>query len=255
MSLKVTVLGSGGSDGVPRIGCSCYVCSSTNPKDKRLRPSILIEKNGKKILIDCGPDFREQALKNNISFVDAVIITHTHADHIMGIHELKQAHNKYKPTPVYIHENDFQTFQEIFSFTFNPTDKIYYKFTKPFLFKDYEEISIDGVTLQTIVQLHGKIQSQGIIIDNFAYCTDVNGFSEKSIAMLKGIDTMILDCLRPSFSPSHFGIDAMLEFIQQIQPKQVYLTHINHDISHDEFSRILPSNVAPCYDGLEIFIK
>ena len=206
-------------------------------------------------MIDCGPDFRAQALRHNIKFVDAVIVTHTHADHIMGIHELKQAHNKFKATPVYVHENDFADFERMFGFSFNPTDKIYYKFTQPITYKSYDLLEIGDVKVQTIEQFHGVIKSQGIVIDNFAYCTDVKSFSEESIQHLYNLDVLVLDCLRPSFSPSHFGLDALLEFVEKIKPKQVYLTHINHDTTHEEFKKILPPNIEPCFDGMEVHVK
>jgi len=257
--IKCTILGCGGSMGVPQIGCQCSVCSSNAPKNSRLRSSILIESENTKILVDATPDLRQCALKYNISKLDAVIITHAHSDHFSGIDDLKPIYHNggCEPIKTFLTQETYDRIGFSYDYIFNNVGSPIYK---PILDKniiqEFDVLQIGDITIQLFPQIHGEnMTSLGLRIEDFAYSTDVNEFPDKSYDVLKGVQTWIVDCLRYHYAPTHATFEQTLKWIEEISPKQAYLTHMAHEIDFNEISKILPSGVAPLYDGKIIQIK
>lgn len=252
----ITVLGSGTSSGVPTIGCKCEVCTSNNPKDKRLRTSILIKSQNTNIVIDSGPDFRQQMLLHNVDNLDAIVYTHSHYDHIAGFDDLR-AYNFIHSKPINIVANQ-ETMNKL-----KIVNDYAFKIPKQIgggiplintLTISYEEFTINDIKLIPIKLYHGKLEVLGFRIGNFAYCTDTNYIPNESMAKLKDLDTLIIDGLKYENHPTHFSISQSIEVINQLKPKIAYLTHISHDISHDDCESKLPNNIHLAYDGLKIIL-
>lgn len=253
--LHFTVLGSGTSSGVPIIGCSCKVCTSTNPKNKRLRSSCLIEADGKNLLIDTSPDLREQALRYGIKCVDAVLYTHRHADHIHGIDEMR-VYNALsgKEIPVY---GDISTLNHLtrnFKYIFNPSST--YPSLTPRLEAHVVSGQFDccGVSVQMIPCHHGTFLTANYRVGNGAWLTDTNGIPDESYELLKGLDVLFLDGLRLKPHPTHFHLEEALKVARKIGAKKTYLIHLTDDYDHDEFNKQLPAGVELAYDGLKVNI-
>lgn len=262
--MKTEFLGTGTSFGVPFIGCSCPVCSSRNPKDKRLRSSILIYgEKGERILVDCGPEFRIQALRAGITGIDAVLITHPHADHIFGLDDLR-IFSKKKSIPVYSNKETIEDLKIKFSYVITGAQP---GTTQP----NFNFISIDSpleigtVKLIPVPLLHGKIKNTGWRWENTAYLTDCNFIPETSFELLKGVKTLIIDSIRitPHPHPTHYCMPESLPAIIRINPEKVWYTHLGHDSSrkqikewvrqqkkkHPELRNIC---INPAWDGLII---
>lgn len=251
--IKVTVLGSGTSKGVPEVGCKCRVCTSTDSRDKRLRASVLVETNGMRILIDPSPDFRQQALNNNIVDIDAVLITHTHYDHVGGIDDLRPFCG-YENMPVYLQQNVNDDLHRRLDYCFR---EVHYPGVPRFetIVIDKEEFLINGLKVIPIEVMHGKLSIRGYRIGDFAYITDAKTISEDEIEKLKGVDTLILNGLRDKDHFAHLTISEALDIIKTIKPRKAFLTHLNHEAGlHEELCQRLPANVQPAYDGLIITI-
>ncbi len=251
-----TVLGSGTSSGVPTIACKCSVCTNDNPKDKRLRSSILIQSKNTNIVIDSGPDFRQQMLINNVCHLDAIIYTHSHFDHIAGFDDLR-AFNFINGKPVNIIANQ------------ETMDKLMivneYAFKAPIQIGggiplinthiiDDRDFIINDIRFTPIQLLHGKIKVLGFRIGNFAYCTDTNFIPDESFEKLMNLDCLIIDGLKYDKHPTHFSISESIDVINKLKPKISYLTHISHDVSHNEGEETLPKNIHLAYDGLKIIL-
>lgn len=255
--MKFTILGCGGSMGVPQLCCDCRVCKSDNPKNIRTRCSLLIENNDKKILVDTTPDFREQALKNNIRSLDALIYTHVHYDHIAGIDEVKPIafNNKDRVLETYMTSETRESL-EITNFYAFKSHSVYRPFLKANTIDYYEKRNIANTEIQFFKQGHGEnFSSLGIRVGNLAYSTDVNSLPKESVDVLKGVDVWILDCLRYNWAPTHFTFEKTLEMIDLVKPKKTYLIHMAHEIDYEEIKKLLPDNVLPAYDGLVIDLK
>lgn len=261
--MEVLVLGSGTSTGVPLPGCACEVCTSSDPKDYRNRTSILIQTDhGKNILIDTSPDLRQQALTFKIRKIDAVIYTHSHADHILGLEDLRPFNFVHRNSiPIYATENTTSGLKRCFDYIFNP-DPDYegglLAQVSLTTITEKDAFVVEGVKVQPIPLYHGKMLVLGFRIGNFAYCTDCNQIPESSIEALKGVDTLIIDALRfnkHGKHGTHFTIEESIEEIKKINPKQAYLTHMTHLISHSRDSALLPAGVAFAYDGLKFEIS
>ena len=253
-AMELTILGTGTSKGVPEVGCGCNVCRSNNPKDKRLRTSALLEVNGVKILIDASPDFRQQAIDNNIYNADCLLITHSHYDHVGGIDDLRPfcATGKF---PVFLKKDvnddlhrriDYCFRDELYpgvpSFQTNEID------SQPFFFK--------GIKVTPIQILHGKLPILGYRIGNFAYITDAKTIPEEELEKLKGLKVLVLNVLREREHFAHLSLNEALEIIEKIKPEKTYLTHFCHEIGlHEDFQSKLPPNVFAAYDGMKITIK
>jgi len=253
--MKLKFLGTGTSQGVPFIGCTHPVCLSQNPKDKRSRSSVLITTDeNKKILIDCGPDFREQMLSNNENKVDAVLITHEHNDHVIGLDDLRPIilRNK-KDMPIYCQTRTGIEIKNRFLYAFSedkypgaPSFEMNFIENKPFEILNTKIIPIEVI--------HYKIKIFGYKIKNTAYITDASAFSEKEKEKLKNLNYLIINCLRQDeLHPAHLILPQVLEIVNELQPKKTLLTHMSHNIGfHDEVNKSLPHNIQLAYDGLEI---
>lgn len=256
MSVKVTMLGCGSSTGVPEVGCTCAVCTSDNPKNKRLRVSIVVETGGKRLLIDTSPDLRAQALNCNISMIDAVLFTHGHADHIHGLDDLRQfSMLKDASIPVYADPVTLANLIQRFAYAFQPKpQRAWYRpsiIPHEIPVNPPEEFAVEGVRVMPFWQHHSEeTRSLGFRFGNFAYSTDVNGFPEESLAKLQGLDVWIVDCLRYTPSYTHSRLEITLEWIRKLKPKLAVLTHMAHQFEYETLSRELPTGVVPGYDGL-----
>lgn len=256
--MKILVLGCGTSTGVPLIGCNCKVCSSTNPKNKRLRPSILVSENNFDILIDTSPDLRTQALKFNIKNIDAVLYTHTHADHIFGIDDLrmfnylKNKDNKFKPIyiPIYASETAINFIKDKFDYIFKEKSQS----SKPYLIPNIITDSIEikhGLKITPIPAYHGKNLIYGYRINDFAYITDVSGIPERSFELLKGLNTLMIDALKYDPHPTHLSVEEAISVSDRISPAKTYFTHMGHNIDYEELHGLYtPDNFTPAFDGL-----
>lgn len=255
MNLKVTILGCGGSMGVPIIGNYWGKCDPKNPKNNRTRASIIVEKEGQRLLIDTSPDLRTQLLREHIDVVDAVLYTHAHADHIHGLNDLRAVcRNRSKPLDIYADSKALKEIVDSFSYAFTP-NLIEGLFFKPVLIP--HEITghfTHGIfDIMPINQNHGYSSSLGFRIDDFAYSTDVMHFDEEALKQLEGIKIWVVDCIRMTEHPTHASLDTTLSWIKHIKPERAYLTHMSEELDYDALLKILPKNVAPCYDGLNFF--
>ena len=252
--MKVTVLGSATSQGIPVIACECNVCKSTNPKDKRLRASILIQKDNKSIVIDSGPDFRQQMLNNNVSSLDCILFTHEHKDHIAGLDDVRAFNFKQKKAmEVYCSERVEYALKREYHYIFAenrypgvPSVNI------NLINKDRFQL-FNTIDIQPIEVLHYKLPVLGFRIDDFTYITDAKTISTEEKINIKGTKILIINCLRREEHMSHFNLKEALEFINEIKAETTYLTHISHLFgTHEEIEQELPANVFVAYDGLVI---
>lgn len=253
--IKVTVLGSGTSKGVPEIGCTCSTCMSPDPKDKRLRASVLVETRGMRILIDASPDLRQQALRQDLSSIDAVLLTHQHYDHVGGIDDLRPFCIS-KDVPVYANARTVQDLHNRIDYCFRqhpypgvPRLNLQQIDNEPFL--------IDGLKIIPVEVLHGKLPIFGYRIGNFAYVTDAKTIPAGEKEKLKNLDVLILNCLR--ITKEHFAhliLPEALALIEELKPRRAFLTHACHNLGrHADVARILPPGVGYAYDGEVIMIK
>ncbi len=253
--LKVTILGSGTSQGVPVIACNCEVCISNDPKDKRLRASIMISENGKNYVIDTGPDFRQQMLRENVQSLEAVIFTHHHKDHVAGLDDVRAFNFKQqKDMPIYCDLEVESALKREFSYVFNENNYPGIPKVMINLISKEKAFKIDdALELIPIEVMHYKMPVLGFRIKNFTYITDANYISEEEKEKIKGTEILIVNALRKTEHISHFNLQQALDFIAEINPKQAYLTHISHLMgTHKETSKELPPNVFIAYDGLVI---
>jgi len=253
--LKVTFLGTGTSQGVPVIACECRICRSEHAEDKRLRSSILIEKDGLCIVIDTGPDFREQMLRENVKKLDAVLFTHEHRDHIAGLDDIR-AFNfiAKKPVDVYGEERVFGMLQHEFPYIFSvkkypgvPEINFHLINEEPFKIKD--------MLIRPIRALHYKLPVLGFRIDDFAYLTDANFISDEEKEKLKDLKVFVICALRKQRHISHYTLNGALNLIREVKPRTAYLTHISHQMGlHSEIQGDLPENVFLAHDRLKVEI-
>lgn len=258
--MKITILGCGHSLGVPVIGCECAVCNSKNPKNRRLRVSVLVETGDNNIIIDTSPDFREQILSININRLDGVLYTHDHADHVHGIDDLRSFNILQKDViPVYSNSQILESLQKRFAYTFlpKPTENAMFR---PSLSANIlpdvpiYEFMVDKTKVTAFEQQHGKSITLGYRIGDFAYSTDVNELSDSAFEALDGVKCWVVDCLRYTPSYSHSHLEATLEWIARVKPEQAILTHMAHEFDYDKLSGELPAGVYPAYDGMVIEI-
>ena len=253
-SIKVTVLGSGTSKGVPEVGCECEVCRSTDPRDKRRRASVLVQTHGMNLLIDASADFRQQALDAHIYNLDAVLITHVHYDHIGGIEDLRPFCAT-GDLPLYVRKDVDTDLRERLAYCFkeHPYPGVP-KFDMRVI--DNYPFHINGLKITPIEVLHGSKPIFGYRIGNFAYVTDCKHISEIEKEKLEGLDVLMVNALRDRDHFAHFTVQEALDLIAEVKPGTAYLTHLNHEVeTHDFFDRRLPENVHPAYDGLVIEIN
>ena len=256
MTARVIVLGSGTSHGVPMIGCTCAVCRSTDPRDRRSRPSIYIDvDNGPKILVDTSTDLRQQALAHGIDRVDAILFTHSHADHIMGLDDVRRFNvMQAGAIPAYADERTANDLRRAFSYVFNPPGEKGGGIPQIALAAIDGRFAIGGVAVQPVPIFHGQRPILGFRIGSLAYLTDCSRLADEAWPLLDGLDVLIIDALRHRPHPTHFTVAEALQAVARIKPRQAYLTHICHDLPHDATNRSLPDGVALAYDGLVVTI-
>ena len=250
---KLTFLGTGTSQGVPMIGCNCEVCRSTDSHDKRLRASVYVEHEGLKILVDAGPDFREQMLREGISSVDAILLTHNHKDHTGGLDDIRAFNYlEKKATQIYCEKYVEDSLRMEYSYAFAenkypgaPEWDVHIIDSNPF--------TINGVEIIPIRGRHYKLPVLGYRFGNIAYCTDMNHIPEEEFEKLKGLDHFIINTVRRGHHISHFSLERALEIAAKVGAKHSWLTHLSHQLPvHSALSAEMPEGVLPAYDGLRI---
>lgn len=251
--MKITFLGTGTSQGVPLIACSCSVCLSGHSKDKRLRSSILIEEKGKTFVIDTGPDFRQQMLRENVTQLDAVLFTHEHKDHIAGFDDIR-AFNfiSRKKMDVYASARVQEAIKREFAYIFS--DFKYPGIPEINLFLlDNKSTVIHDVTVLPIEVMHYKLPVFGFRVNDFTYITDVNSISDAEKEKIKGSKVLVLSALRREPHISHFNLQQAVEMVKELKPEKAYFTHISHQLGlHEEVQKELPVNIELAYDGLKL---
>lgn len=251
--MKITFLGTGTSQGVPIIGSKHPVCLSDDSKDKRLRSSIMIEWDSYRYIIDCGPDFRQQLLREKVDNINGIVFTHEHADHTAGMDDIRPFTHKMGEVPLYVPERITDNLQQRFYYIFTrvnrypgaPSATIEIIYNKPFKLGTKKVIPIEF--------MHGKIPIYGYRIDNFAYLTDLKSISTSEKKKLRNLDVLVINALRIEPHPTHLCLKEALALIDEIKPKRAYLTHISHKLGfHVEVEKYLPENVFLAYDGLKL---
>jgi phosphoribosyl 1,2-cyclic phosphate phosphodiesterase len=259
MSLKITVLGSGTSSGVPTIGCKCPVCHSVDPRDNRLRPSILIDYCGRNIIIDTTPDFRTQVLRARVQHLDAIVYTHGHADHIMGLDDVRPFnYHQGGRIPMYAARPAFAIIERAFSYVFKNSSNSDERKAVPQLdvnLIDEAAFDVLGLRFEPIPLSHGRDTIFGFRFGNVAYLTDHSDIPASSLERLGGLDVLFLDALRHKPHPTHSTLSASTETAQKLQPKRTYFTHMCHDVPHAATEAALPPGIFLAYDGLEIEVE
>jgi phosphoribosyl 1,2-cyclic phosphate phosphodiesterase len=250
-SVELLFFGSGTSAGVPMIGCQCDVCTSTDPHDKRMRPSVVISYNGTRVLVDTTPELRLQAIAHNVHRIDAVVMTHAHADHMMGFDDLRRFNFVAGgPLNLWGEEATIAALKRCFGYAFEepPADMrvfrpyvISHPITGPF--------EIAGVTWAPIPLMHGSMPILGFRVGNLAYCTDVSFIPETTFPLLEGLDVLVLDALQHKKHITHFSVEQAIQAAQRIGAKQTLFTHIGHTLPHEATNRTLPPNIRLAYDG------
>ena len=252
MKAVLTVLGSGTSMGVPTIGCTCAVCNSADPHDRRSRPSVLIQYEGHTVLIDTTPDFREQALRESLRYLDAVLFTHAHADHILGFDDLRPlTFWREGKILVYGQAAVIERLRDVFRYIFEGD----YNFGGRGEIELREisgPVELFGACFLPVKVMHGSEEIYGYRFGSAAYVTDFSEIPEESMAQLTGLDILFLDALRRRPHPTHSTLENSVRLVERLQPKRTFFTHISHDLGHEETNRSLPENVRLAHDGLKL---
>lgn len=254
--MRITFLGTGTSQGVPLISCKCAVCASADERDKRLRSSVALTIGEQYIVIDSGPDFRQQMLRDNATHLDAIVFTHEHKDHIAGLDDVRAFNfTMGQPVNVFCTEQVEEALRREFHYAFS--EKKYPGVPQIILNRiENAPFNINGITFTPIEVLHFKMKVFGFRIGNFTYITDANFISEEEIQKIIGSEILVLNGLRKEAHPSHFTFDEALELIARIKPKEAYLTHISHQLGkHADVTAELPPNVHLAYDGLTLELE
>ena len=247
-------MGTGTSTGVPAISCTCAVCRSDDPRNRRTRTSALLTAGTHRILLDCSIDFRQQALREQLTSLDAVLFTHGHADHVFGLDDIRMFNFiQGRPVPVYGNAGTLADLERTFWYVFAPTQRggskpqiTLNEITGPF--------DLLGLRVEPFSVMHGRIPILGYRIGPLAYITDGSELPEGTIEALQGLDVLVINALRREPHPTHFHLAAALAAVERIKPRRAFLTHISHDFDHAALAAELPAGVAPAYDGLSLEI-
>lgn len=255
--MRITFLGTGTSQGVPVIACDCNVCLSDDRKDKRLRTSILIEYDDSVVVVDTGPDFRYQMLRAGVQRLDAVLLTHSHKDHIAGLDDVRAFNYKQQVNmPIYTAEDTIQAVKREFYYAFEGSKYPGVPRLELHEIEAGREFEVCGKTFMPIQVMHHKMPVLGFRIDDFTYITDAKTIDEKAIKLIEGTEVLVVNCLQESPHISHFTLAEALDFIAMIKPKKAFLTHISHRFGTNEYiQNKLPKGVKVAYDGLQIELK
>lgn len=252
--MKLTFLGTGTSTGVPSVGCECETCTSEDSRDKRLRVSILVEHQGRSLLVDTSTDFRQQALRHRLCKLDAVLITHCHADHIFGLDDIRPLNFRHGALGIYADERSWRDIRRIFEYIFEPS---HFGGGLPQIITHTVEAGAafclgPDFEVTPLEVIHGRLPVLAYRFNDFAYATDLSEIPAKSMEGLRNLDVLVLDCLRIKPHPTHLNIERALAYINELNPRRTYLTHLAHDIKHARDSALLPCGVEFAYDGLEV---
>lgn len=252
--MKVYFLGTGTSQGIPVIGSDHEVCKSSNPKDKRLRVSVWVHTEKTSIIVDCGPDFRQQMLTSQCSRVDAILFTHEHADHTSGIDDIRPFNFKQGKIPVYAHTRVIENLKRRFDYVFEHENRYPgAPSVQSIEVVNNEPFSIGDIEIVPINAYHANLQVFGYKMNDFAYLTDVKTIASEEIEKIKGVKVLVINALREDPHHSHFNLQDALDFVTLVQPQKAYFTHISHLLGfHDQVAQKLPNNVFLAYDNLEI---
>jgi phosphoribosyl 1,2-cyclic phosphate phosphodiesterase len=255
MKATLTVLGSGTSMGVPTVGCDCAVCTSADPHDRRLRPSVMVQYDGRTILIDTSPDFREQAIREQVRRIDAVLYTHGHADHILGLDDVRPLSfprvTGGGKIPLYADQNTARVLRHVFRYIFEGDYK--YGGLAQVEIRDLDgPLELFGATFTPLVVNHGDYAIKAFRFGSAAYLTDFSTVPDETMAQLEGLDILFLDALRHHPHPTHSTLENSLKIVERLQPKRSFFTHMSHDLPHQATNAALPENVRLSYDGLKL---
>jgi phosphoribosyl 1,2-cyclic phosphate phosphodiesterase len=259
MLANLTFLGTGTSMGVPTLGCTCAVCRDAvtpGSKNRRTRPSIRLDYNGHTVLIDTGPDFHAQAIRERLTRVDAVLYTHHHADHILGMDDLRPL--SFRNTggiPLYADAPTVAILNRVFAYTFRTEDR--YPTSARVTLHELssapgELIELFGATFQPVPVIHGRERITGYRFGSAAYLTDMSDLPPESIPLLQDLDILILDSLRPQPHPSHSHLAKSIDYVTQLKPRRAFFTHMSHELEHDATEAMLPDHIHLAYDGLKL---
>ena len=255
--MKITVLGCGGSGGVPLIGCDCAVCASSDPRNKRTRVSLAVEEGATRILVDAAPDLRQQFLANKIATVDAAVITHAHADHVHGIDDLRSVnYHRNAPLDVWADPPTIAEIKRRFGYAFDPprtNEGIW--FAPSLVARPIEgSFSVGALGVTPFAQGHGAyhVPTLGLRFGRFAYSTDVKDMPEAAFDALAGVEVWIVDCLQERTNPAHSHLAQTLAWIARVRPKRAILTHMNHTVDYATWKAMLPPGIEPAFDGMVI---
>ena len=256
-SLQITFLGTGTSVGVPVIGCHCPVCTSTDPRNNRTRSSLLVTTPEVKILIDSGPDLREQALREKISEIDAVIYTHSHLDHVAGFDEMRAfCWKRDSPLPLYATASTLSVLKNMFGWAFHE-DNTYRGYIKPDPHIITAAFKIGDLHITPLPVLHGSVETVGFLFETtsgtrIAYLPDVKSIPEPTLALMGNLDLLLIDALRDLPHGTHLSVPEACALSTKLSPKQTLLTHLSHDLDHADLTTRLPKDISPAYDGLKL---
>ncbi len=253
--MEIEILGSGTSMGVPMVGCDCKTCTSTNPKDKRLRTSCYFKIGDTQLLIDTSVDYRQQMLRSGIKKLDAIIYTHHHVDHVLGLDDLRSFNLLHKMhLPLYAMPETIRNIKRVFAYAFS--EQAYVSGVPRLAIHEISDqpFKINGIEIIPIPLFHGKLPVMGFRIGDFAYCTDVSKIPDASYNRLKELKILILDALREKPHPTHFSIDEAVREAQKIGAEETYFTHISHQVFHEEVEAKLPEGIHLGYDGLKFVL-
>lgn len=252
--MKVTFLGTGTSTGVPTLGCRCEVCRSADPHDNRTRPSLLLQFDGRAVVIDTSPDFRQQALRHDLDRLDAVLFTHGHADHIFGLDDVRVFCLRHQvPIPIYADERTMGTIRRVYKYIFDQ-DYPYGGLAKldPHIIDG--PFDLWGESLVPLRVFHGNLPVLGFRFGRGAYVTDFSTIPESTVPLLEDLDVLILDALRHEPHPSHSTVEQSLKWVERLKPRRALFTHIAHELRHETTNATLPPVVRLAYDGLTLEI-
>ena len=250
--MKVTFLGSGTSHGVPMIGCACPTCLSADPRDKRTNASLLVQRGDKNILVDCGRDFRQQALRHGLDRVDYLLLTHTHFDHVAGIDDLRVFNRRGEPIPLLGSQAHLAYLKKyIYHYLFDPGIQRGGGVTFLDLVAVGERFQLEGLAFETLPALHGGIDVLGYKFGGCAYLSDVSSVPASTLQKLYGLDLLILGALRHTPHPTHFTLSQALQVAAEVKPRRVYFTHLCHDVAHAEIEQAFREPGSPYFTSLD----
>ena len=253
--LTITFLGTGTSQGIPMIASNDPVCLSEDEKDKRLRSSVLISWDNVSYVIDCGPDFRQQMLREKVQLINGVLFTHEHSDHTAGLDDLRPYCYKIGEMPIYLNKRTLHSLEQRFQYIFSKENRYPGAPSVQPQLVNNTSFLVDGLEVLPLEVMHGNLPVTGYRIQDFGYLTDVKSIKKSEKEKLKNLDVLVVNALRIEEHPTHFNLQEALDFVEEIQPKTTYFTHISHKLGfHNAISKQLPKNVFLAYDGLKITV-